>query len=104
VVVEFSANDSPAPWPARGRQAYEQLLRALLALPGQPAVVLLHHYPWHKAAGDGATEGLFYIEPELQLTTFAQVRQLWAHVDGSWVPPLLSADQAVWARQYRRMN
>lgn len=46
MVLELSTNESPAPYTSRGRQAYERLVRQLLALPGRPAVVLLHHYPW----------------------------------------------------------
>lgn len=46
VVVEFSTNESPGAFTSRGRQSFEALLRALLALPSAPAVVLLHHYPW----------------------------------------------------------
>lgn len=74
VVVEFSTNDSPSAWTTRGKGAYEGLLRSLLALPGAPAVVLLHHFPWFKAAGDGRSAGLFYREPEGQLTLLSQVR------------------------------
>ena len=57
----------------RDRHAYEWLLRDLLALPGNPAVVILHSYRWWRAAGDGQTEGLFYMEPEPQLELFAHV-------------------------------
>ncbi len=73
VVVEFSTNDSPSAWTTGGKGAYEGLLRSLLALPGAPAVVLLHHFPWFKAAGDGRSAGLFYREPEGQLTLLSQV-------------------------------
>lgn len=68
VIVEFSTNDSPSGWTTRGKGSYEGLLRSLLALPSGPAVVLLHHFPWFKAAGDGRSAGLFYREPEGQLT------------------------------------
>lgn len=85
-VVEFTANDSPSAWTSRGKKGFESLLRTLLALPGQPAVVLLHHYPWFKATGDGANAGLFYREPEGQLTTFSQYYDL----------PSLSLRSAAW--------
>lgn len=73
VVVELSTNESPAAFTSTPRHAYEQLLRSLLDLPSAPAVALLHHYPWWKAAGSGATAGLFFREPEGQLTTYSQV-------------------------------
>jgi hypothetical protein len=101
VVVEFSANDSPAFYTSSARHSYEELLRKLLdPLPDltsegsdgngssssgggsgsvwhQPAVVLLHHYPWFKATGDGADRGLYYREPEHQLTMYSYVRPAW---------------------------
>ena len=73
VVIEFTTNESPAAFTMRGRQAYEALVRQVAALPSRPAVVLLHHYAWWKAEGDGAAAGLFYREPEGQLTTYSQV-------------------------------
>lgn len=72
--MEFSTNDSPSPWTSQSKEAYEWLLRSLLALPGAPAVVLLHHFPWFKAAGDGLGAGLYYREPEGQLTLLSHVR------------------------------
>ncbi|PSC75050.1 hypothetical protein C2E20_1732 [Micractinium conductrix] len=86
VVVEFSTNDSPAGWTSGGKHGFEALLRTLLALPGRPAVVLLHHYAWWKAAGDGRSAGLYYREPEVQLETFALYYDL----------PSLSLKAATW--------
>ena len=102
VVVEFSANDPPTSYTSSARHSYEELLRKLLdPLPDltgkgsdgsdssgngssgggnsssvrhQPAVVLLHHYPWFKATGDGVNRGLYYREPEHQLTMYSYVR------------------------------
>ena len=34
------------PFTSPQRRAFEQLLRKLARLPGQPAVVVLHHYAW----------------------------------------------------------
>lgn len=56
------------------RRAYEHLLRRLLALDSRPAVLLLHTYQWWRAAGSAVTKGLFYKEPEQQLTTLSHVR------------------------------
>lgn len=72
--MEFSVNDPTTSFTSSGRHSYEALLRQLLSLPSRPAVVLLHHYPWWKAAGDGLSSGLFYREPEGQLNTFSYVR------------------------------
>ena len=98
VVVEFSANDSPTTYTSQARHSYEGLLRKLMGrspdrldggggggrgssastgdgrIEHQPAVVLLHHYPWYKAAGDGLDKGLYYREPEHQLTMYSYVR------------------------------
>ncbi|KAL4421750.1 hypothetical protein ABPG77_009733 [Micractinium sp. CCAP 211/92] len=73
VVVEFAVNDNQqvaitSPW----RHFYEQLLRRLLALPASPAVVLLQHYSWYLAAGDGQQAGLFYNNPESSFNWLAQ--------------------------------
>ncbi|KAL4422911.1 hypothetical protein ABPG75_009108 [Micractinium tetrahymenae] len=86
VVVEFSTNDSPSEWDSRGKAGYEGLLRSLLALPGGPAVVLLHHYAFLKAAGDGRSAGLFYREPEGQLTLLSHFYDI----------PSLSLRAAAW--------
>jgi hypothetical protein len=74
-------NDSPAAYASKGRAAFEGLLRLLLALPSRPALLLLHHYPWWKAEGDGAAAGLFYREPEGQLTLYSHVR-VWERAGG----------------------
>ena len=74
VSLEFSVNErSDAPFQSIERRSYEQLLRRLLALPGRPAVIMLHHYGWWEAAGDGLDRGLYYRQPEADLTTLAQV-------------------------------
>ena len=39
--------------------------------------MLLHHYPWYKAAGDGVERGLYYREPEHQLTMYSYVSSIW---------------------------
>ncbi|PSC68081.1 hypothetical protein C2E20_8267 [Micractinium conductrix] len=73
VSLEFSVNErSDAPFQSIERRSYEQLLRRLLALPGRPAVIMLHHYGWWEAAGDGLDRGLYYRQPEADLTTLAQ--------------------------------
>ena len=73
---------SKAPYTSPERRSYEQLIRRLLKLPGRPAVMLLHHYGYWEAAGDGLDRGLFYREPEGQLTAFAHVsaRRCWQRV------------------------
>ncbi len=125
MVIELSTNESPSSYQSPSRHAYEGLIRWLLGLPSQPAVVLLHHYAWWvgtagtcpgctgtgqpgcgasqqvrhcqpaclgsrhaathtalhattlrrrwKASGDGWTEGLYYREPEGQLSMYSQV-------------------------------
>ena len=55
-----------------GRRAFELLLRRLQAMPSRPAVLLLQMYPWWQAFGDGATQGLYYREPETEMTVLAQ--------------------------------
>ncbi|KAL4423959.1 hypothetical protein ABPG75_001260 [Micractinium tetrahymenae] len=87
VTLEFAINDkADVPFASPHRKAYEQLIRRLLALPGQPAVVLLHHYAWWMAAGDGAKGGLFYRQPEGQHTILAHYYDL----------PSVSVRAAVW--------
>eukprot|EP00887_Chlorella_sp_A99_P000276 scaffold13.g276.t1 len=44
VFVEFTYNDHENPYDSPVRRGFEQLLRKLLALPGQPAVVMVHYY------------------------------------------------------------
>lgn len=87
VTLEFTVNESPkAPYTSPERRSYEQLIRRLLKLPGRPAVMLLHHYAYWEAHGDGLDRGLFYREPEGQLTAFAQYYDL----------PALSVRAAAW--------
>jgi hypothetical protein len=75
LVVEFAYNDiAPIEW-ARQR-SYEQLLRKSLALPSQPAVLLLNHYAWWQASAEGATEGAFHARIEHMLSTLASVGAL----------------------------
>lgn len=77
MTVEFAINDkADVPLNSPQRKAYEQLIRRLLALPGQPAVVLLHHYAWWMSTGDGRKGGLFYREPEGQHTAMAHYYDL----------------------------
>lgn len=87
VTLEFAINDKvDVPLNSPQRKAYEQLIRRLLALPGRPAVVLLHHYAWWMAGGDGLKGGLFYREPEGQHTALAHYYDL----------PSVSVRAAVW--------
>lgn len=77
--VEFAINDMvpSQPWllyNSSERRAYEGIVRHLLRMPRAPALLLLHVYPFNQAGGDGVTEGLFYREPEGQLTVLAHVR------------------------------
>lgn len=72
--MEFTFNepaDAPFTWPHR--KGFEQLLRKLARLPRSPAVIVLHHYAWWFAEGDGLKAGLFYRAGEMQLSTMAQV-------------------------------
>ncbi|KAI7846321.1 hypothetical protein COHA_000158 [Chlorella ohadii] len=97
VVVEFAINDaslqrSEARLPAGpsydspGRRAFELLLRRLQAMPSRPAVLLLQMYPWWQAFGDGATQGLYYREPETEMTVLAQYYDM----------PVVSLRAAAW--------
>ncbi|KAL4854367.1 hypothetical protein ACK3TF_004885 [Chlorella vulgaris] len=87
VVVEYTKNENcTAEFDSFERREYEQLLRRVLRLPSQPAVVLLHSYAWLLAAGDGVTEGSFYTNTEGQLATLAQFYDV----------PSLSLRAAVW--------
>ncbi|EFN58305.1 expressed protein [Chlorella variabilis] len=73
VVVEFTFNEhSAVPFPHPTRRGFEQLLRKLLRLPASPAVIVLHHYAWFYAYGDGVEAGLYYRPAEAQLSTLAQ--------------------------------
>lgn len=58
---------------SRFRQVFEQLLRRLLQLPSKPAVLLLQHYPWWRSPRDGVPQGLYYREPETEMTVLGQV-------------------------------
>lgn len=95
VVVEFAVNDKQAAERASPqRRTYEQLLRRLLGLPSRPAVVMLHHYSWHSAAGDGTLEGLFYGEPESTFQELARYYDL----------PSMSLRGAAWRQMYENMD
>lgn len=75
VVIEFTINDPrDTTYADPERRAYEQLVRKLMALPGRPALLQLHHWAWWHAVGDGVEDGgLFYYHPgEAQLGVFAQ--------------------------------
>lgn len=58
------------------RRSYEQVLRRLLRLPSKPAVLLLQTYAWWFSHGDGIPEGLYYKEPEIEMTVLGQVSWL----------------------------
>ena len=49
-----------------------QVLRRLLRMPSAPALLLLMSYPWWQSYGDGISAGLFYREPETELTVLGQ--------------------------------
>lgn len=77
VVVEFAVNDNQqAPITSPRRHFYEQLLRRLLGRPAAPALLLLHHYSWFLATGDGLDAGLFYNNPESSFHWLAQYYDL----------------------------
>ncbi|KAL4427825.1 hypothetical protein ABPG75_001914 [Micractinium tetrahymenae] len=87
VTLEFTVNErKEAPFTSIERRAFEQLLRRLLAYPGRPAIMMLHHYSWFESTGDGLNQGLYYAEPESQLSTLAQFYDV----------PVLSVRAAVW--------
>ncbi|KAL4421416.1 hypothetical protein ABPG75_010707 [Micractinium tetrahymenae] len=89
VILEFTINDAKdAPYTDSGRRGYEQLIRKLMALPGRPAILQLHHWAWWHAVGDGISDGgLFYYPPaEAQLSVFAQYYDF----------PVLSTRAAMW--------
>ncbi|KAI7842797.1 hypothetical protein COHA_003543 [Chlorella ohadii] len=88
VVVEFAINDPgpPISYASKFRRRYEQLLRRLLLLPSKPAVILLQAYPWWMSFGDGFWQGLYYREPETELTVLGQYYDL----------PVVSVRAAAW--------
>lgn len=71
VFVEFTYNDHENPYDSPVRRGFEQLLRKLLALPGQPAVVMVHYYSWWFTYGDGLDRGLYYYPGADQMSVFA---------------------------------
>lgn len=72
VTLEFTLNEAPfAEMASPERKYFELLLRRLLASPAAPAVLVLHHYGWWEAAGDGLDRGLFYREPESALSALS---------------------------------
>ena len=76
--MEFTVNDAllvgeNPPFHSPARRTFESVLRWLLRMDNQPALMLLQFYAYFQASGDGVTKGLFYKEPEAQFTTFAHV-------------------------------
>lgn len=57
---------SPAPFP---RRPYERLLRKVLSLPNNPAVILVHSYAWFKA---DPHQGTFYNNAERDYNELAE--------------------------------
>lgn len=49
------------------------MLRRMLQRPSQPTLLLLQYYPWMRSFGDGVTQGLYYREPETEMTVIGQV-------------------------------
>lgn len=75
VSLEFTVNEAAnSPYQSPERRSFEQLLRRLVSRKYQPAVLILHSYGWWNSFGDGVDRGLFYQQPELQLTAFSHVR------------------------------
>ncbi|KAL4431189.1 hypothetical protein ABPG75_006445 [Micractinium tetrahymenae] len=72
VSLEFTVNEAQnSPYQSPERRSFEQLIRRLLARKHPPAVLILHSYGWWNSFGDGMDRGLFYQQPELQLTAFS---------------------------------
>ncbi|PSC72893.1 photosystem II reaction cent isoform B [Micractinium conductrix] len=95
LVAEFTFNEpADIPFTSPQRRAFEQLLRKLARLPGQPAVVVLHHYAWWFSGGDGVQGGLFYRPAEMQLTTMAQYYDMPSPSVRAAVWPLMRAGVA----------
>ena len=64
---------SQVSYASRQRRTYEQMLRRMLQRPSQPTLLLLQYYPWMRSFGDGVTQGLYYREPETEMTVIGQV-------------------------------
>ena len=95
VVVEFTFNEmGNLQYTTPQRRGFEQLLRKLASLPGAPAVLVLHHYAWWHAGGDGVKRGLYYRQAEQQLTTMAQYYDMPAPSVRAAVWHLMRADVA----------
>ena len=65
------------------------MLRSVLRVASPPAVVLLNHYSWYLARGDGVSSGLFFSGPESSFNDLAQVTGccgLWMGVRVAWQP------------------
>ncbi|KAL4452446.1 hypothetical protein ABPG75_008108 [Micractinium tetrahymenae] len=73
VFVEFAVNDQrDAAETSIQRRSYEFMLRSVLRVASQPAVILLNHYSWFLSKGDGRREGLFFSGPESTFNDLAQ--------------------------------
>lgn len=73
VFLEFAVNDQhDADETSIQRRSYEFMLRSVLRVASQPAVVLLNHYSWYLARGDGVSSGLFFSGPESSFNDLAQ--------------------------------
>jgi hypothetical protein len=89
VVVEFAINDEASKevsYASPQRRTYEQMLRRMLQRPSQPTLLLLQYYPWMRSFGDGVTQGLYYREPETEMTVIGQYYDL----------PVVSVRAAAW--------
>ncbi|KAL4450123.1 hypothetical protein ABPG77_010792 [Micractinium sp. CCAP 211/92] len=73
VFVEFAVNDQhDADETSIQRRSYEFMLRSVLGVASQPAVVLLNHYSWYLSRGYGVSSGLFFSGPESAFNDLAQ--------------------------------
>lgn len=61
------------------------MLRSVLGVASQPAVVLLNHYSWYLSRGYGVSSGLFFSGPESAFNDLAQVRGCSGLVMLAWV-------------------
>lgn len=95
IVVELTFNE-PADIPMTHpiRRGFEKMLRKLARLPHSPAVIVLHHYAWHYAHGDGMAAGLFYRAAEGHLSTLAQYYDFPAPSLRNAIFPMLQANAA----------